>query len=80
METIDLVILPATFDGAPFDDVIGRCAEWVAHVRLLKNFFVAGARFAIGEELVGGEFCSARFVDDFDEAVVDGVLDGDFEI
>src|SRR5207249_9806606 len=39
----DLVIVATTFDGGPFDDVIGGGTERVAHVRLFEDFLEARA-------------------------------------
>ncbi len=80
MNTLDLVIVTATFDGTPLNDVIGGRPERIAHVGLLEHFLIARACFAIGQELIRSKLSPARFVDDFDEAVADGVLDGDFVV
>ena len=73
----EIVIVTAALDGRPFDDVIGGCTEWVAHVGLLEDFFLASAGAAIGDELVAGEVFVLGAVDDFQEAEIDGVGEGD---
>src|SRR6266496_3095038 len=43
MDALDRVIVTATFDGGPIDDIAGGRAARVAHVGLLKNLFLTGA-------------------------------------
>ncbi len=76
MEAFDLVVVAATFDGGPFDDVIGGGTKGVAHVGLLEDFFGTGTGAAIGDELVGGEVFALGAVDDVEEAELDGIGDG----
>ena len=77
MDTDEIVVVTAAFDGRPFDDVIGGSAEWIAHVGLLEDFFLAGPGAAIDDELVAGEVFVLGAVDDFEEAEIDGVGKGD---
>ena len=80
MDALDLIIHAATLDGGPVHDGSGGCAERVAHVGLLKDFFGTGASAAIGEELFGGEVFALSVIDDVEEAKVDGVGEGHSEI
>src|SRR5438093_12402113 len=73
MDPLDQVIGAAALDGAPFDDVIGRSAQWIAHVRLLEDFLLARASAAIGQELLPGEGGPSGAVDHLDQAMVDGI-------
>jgi hypothetical protein len=75
-----IVIVAATLDGGPFDDVIGGSPGRVAHVRLGENFFGAGAGAAVFEKLFGGEGGSFDAVDDVEETELDGIGHGDAEI
>ena len=77
MDALDFVIVPATFDGGPFDDVIGGGTKGVAHVGLLEDFFGAGTGAAVGDELIGGEVFALGAVDDVEEAEFDGVGESD---
>ena len=80
MNAFDLVIVTATFDGGPVHDAGGGGAEWVAHVGLLVNFFGAGTRAAVGDELFRSEMHVFGAVDDVEEAEFDGVGHGDAEV
>ena len=80
MDAGDFVVGAAALDDRPVDDVVGGDAEGVAHVGLLKDFLLAGAVTAVGEELVGREFSAVHAVDDFDEAILNGVGHANFEV
>jgi len=76
----DVVVVTAAFDGGPVDDVVGGSAEGVAEVGLLKDFFLASASTAVGDELFGGEVFLLGAVDDGEEAEIEGVGEGDAEV
>jgi hypothetical protein len=80
VEALDGVIGAAAFDGGPVDDGGGGGAERVAHVGLLEDFFGAGAGFGVGEELFGGQLGVLNAIDDVEQAVLDGVGEGEAEI
>ena len=77
MNANDFVIVAATFDGAPIDDVIGGGAQRVAHIGLLEDFFEARASLAAGEELLAGGGGAVDAVDDIEEAEIQSIDDGD---
>ena len=76
VEAFDLVIGTAALDCRPFDDR-SATGDGVAHVGLLEDLFETGAGAAIGEELFPGKIGSARAIDEFDEAQLNSVNDGD---
>src|SRR5215475_1872975 len=76
----DVVVVAAAFNGGPVDDVVGGSAERVAHVSLLKDFFLASAGAAVSNELFGGEVFVLGAVDDGEEAELDGIEEGDAEV
>ncbi len=76
MNSLDLVIRAAPFDGGPIDNPSGA-RHRVAQVGLLEDFIEPGAGLAIGDELVRGQGSAARAVDDIEETEFDGVQDGD---
>src|SRR5437762_7258477 len=63
----DLVIVAATFDGGPFDNVIGGGTQRVAHVRLFEHFLEARARLATSEKFRAGDARVVNAIDDFDK-------------
>lgn len=80
MDANDFVIVAATVDGRPFDDVIGRRAHGIAHVSLLIDFLLARAGAAIRDKLLAREVFGLSAIDDVEEAEVDGVGEGDAEV
>jgi hypothetical protein len=79
VDALDLVVGATAFDGGPIDDGSAG-GDGVAHVGLLKDLVEASAGAAIGEELSGSEVGVACAVDEVEEAVLDGVGDGDAEV
>ena len=80
MDALDWVIVSATFDGGPVDDIGRGSALRVAHVGLLIDFFRTGAGLAVGDKLLGCELGAFGAVNDVEEAEFDGVGQGDLEI
>ena len=80
MDALDFIIGAAAFDGRPVHDGGSGSAKRVAHVGLLKDFFGAGESTAVGEELFRGKAFALGAVDDVQEAELDGIGHGDFEI
>lgn len=80
VETFDFVVVTAAFNGGPIDDAGRGGTERIAHVRLLVDFFRAGAGAAVGKELDAGKFGAFGAVDDLDDAQLDGVFHGDAEV
>ena len=80
VDALDMIVLPAAFDGGPFDDAGGGRAERVAQVGLLIDFIGPGASLAIGDKLIGSEVGALGAVDDVEEAQFNGVGHGDLEI
>src|SRR5258706_4516769 len=76
VKTFYFVVDAATVDGRPIDDAFGATGR-IANVFLLEDFGQAGAVLAIPKELPGGDVGAADLIDFFDEAAIDGVLDGD---
>jgi len=77
VETLEGIIGAAAFDGGPFDNGGGGGAEWVAHVRLLEDFFGTRTCAGGGDELLGFEGGALDAVDEIEEAELDGVGEGD---
>jgi len=80
MDALDLVVEAAALDGGPFNDGGRGSTERITHVRLLKDFFGAGAGAAVGEELFRGKALSLGPVNHVEEAEFDGVGEGDAEV
>ena len=76
VNAFDGVVGAAKFDSGPIDDA-GGARERVAEIGLLEDFLRAGAGLAVGEELVAREARAGGAVNEFKEAVVEGVGHGD---
>src|SRR5438874_3645618 len=73
VNTNDLVIVAAAFDGGPFDDRIGGGAEGIAHVGLLVNFLGTGTGLAIDDEFLAGKITALSTIDNVEETEFDGI-------
>ena len=79
VDAFDFVIGATALDGRPVDN---GCAarDGVAHVRLLEDLLEASASLTVRKELSWGEVSVAGAIDDVEEALFDGVSDGDLEV
>ena len=80
MDALDLVVEAAALDRGPFNDRGRGSTKRIAHVRLLKDFFGAGAGTAVGEELFRGKVFPLGAIDHIEEAEFDGIGEGDAEV
>ena len=80
VDAFERIIESATLDGGPVHDGGRGCAERIAQVGLLKDFFGAGASAAIGEKLFRSELGAFHAIDNVEQAQFDGVGHGDAKI
>jgi len=80
VDAFDRVIETTTFDRGPIHNGGRGCAERVAQLGLLKDFFGTGASAAIGKKLFRSELSAFHAIDNVEEAQIDGVGHGDAKI
>ena len=80
VDAFDRVIETTAFDRGPVHDGGRGCAERIAQVGLLKDFFLPSACAAVGEELVWSQVKAPSAVNDVHETELDGVGHGDAKI